>query len=64
VPTIYAKFPDWFQTVMNSGISAGCVTAIALNLLFNHLPSQAVSASKPVPLAPAGVERPAGQEAV
>ncbi|MFJ6567525.1 nucleobase:cation symporter-2 family protein [Streptomyces sp. NPDC091292] len=38
VPEIYAKFPDGFQTVMDSGISAGCVTAIALNLLFNHLP--------------------------
>ncbi|MET7614802.1 nucleobase:cation symporter-2 family protein [Streptomyces seoulensis] len=37
VPTVYAKFPDWFQTVMNSGISAGCLTAIVLNLLFNHL---------------------------
>ncbi|MFF4899901.1 nucleobase:cation symporter-2 family protein [Streptomyces sp. NPDC001068] len=41
VPTVYAKFPDWFQTVMNSGISAGCLTAIALNLLFNHLPAKA-----------------------
>ncbi|MFG2811819.1 nucleobase:cation symporter-2 family protein [Streptomyces sp. NPDC048410] len=40
VPTVYAKFPDWFQTVMNSGISAGCLTAIALNLLFNHLPGR------------------------
>ncbi|HEY8982126.1 MAG TPA: solute carrier family 23 protein, partial [Streptomyces sp.] len=38
VPTVYEKFPDWFQTVMNSGISAGCLTAIVLNLLFNHLP--------------------------
>ncbi|MFD8419379.1 nucleobase:cation symporter-2 family protein [Streptomyces sp. NPDC059466] len=37
VPTVYGKFPDWFQTVMNSGISAGCLTAIVLNLLFNHL---------------------------
>ncbi|MFI9170334.1 nucleobase:cation symporter-2 family protein [Streptomyces lincolnensis] len=43
VPTIYEKFPDWFQTVMNSGISAGCVTAIALNLLFNHLPGKGTS---------------------
>jgi NCS2 family nucleobase:cation symporter-2 len=25
---------------MDSGISAGCLTAIALNLLFNHLPSK------------------------
>ncbi|TPQ16783.1 nucleobase:cation symporter-2 family protein [Streptomyces sporangiiformans] len=40
VPTVYDKFPDWFQTVMHSGISAGCLTAIALNLLFNHLPSK------------------------
>jgi uric acid transporter len=45
VPTIYAKFPDWFQTVMNSGISAGCLTAIVLNLLFNHLPARAGSAA-------------------
>ncbi|MCZ0990753.1 nucleobase:cation symporter-2 family protein [Streptomyces diastatochromogenes] len=45
VPTVYAKFPDWFQTVMNSGISAGCLTAIALNLLFNHLPGKAGSAA-------------------
>jgi len=45
VPTVYAKFPDWFQTVMNSGISAGCLTAILLNLLFNHLPSKATSAA-------------------
>ncbi|GAA2430140.1 nucleobase:cation symporter-2 family protein [Streptomyces glaucus] len=44
VPAVYEKFPDWFQTVMNSGISAGCVTAIALNLLFNHLPARAGSA--------------------
>lgn len=43
VPTVYAKFPDWFQTVMNSGISAGCLTAIALNLLFNHLPARSGS---------------------
>ncbi|QNP68940.1 purine permease [Streptomyces roseirectus] len=43
VPTVYEKFPDWFQTVMNSGISAGCLTAIVLNLLFNHLPAGAGS---------------------
>ncbi|MFF8647899.1 nucleobase:cation symporter-2 family protein [Streptomyces griseoluteus] len=49
VPTVYAKFPDWFQTVMNSGISAGCLTAIVLNLLFNHLGGRkAEEASAPV----------------
>ncbi|MEB8341465.1 nucleobase:cation symporter-2 family protein [Streptomyces endophyticus] len=40
VPTIYEHFPNWFQTVMDSGISAGCLTAITLNLLFNHLPQK------------------------
>ncbi|WP_051127355.1 MULTISPECIES: nucleobase:cation symporter-2 family protein [unclassified Streptomyces] len=47
VPTLYEKFPDWFQTVMDSGISAGCITAIALNLLFNHLPGKGGSAAEP-----------------
>ncbi|MEO9329860.1 nucleobase:cation symporter-2 family protein [Gordonia aurantiaca] len=32
---IYAKFPDWFQTIFHSGISAGAITAILLNLLLN-----------------------------
>ncbi|MCP9270842.1 nucleobase:cation symporter-2 family protein [Mycolicibacterium arenosum] len=32
---LYAKFPDWFQTIFHSGISAGAITAIALNLLLN-----------------------------
>ncbi|MEU6097184.1 nucleobase:cation symporter-2 family protein [Streptomyces sp. NPDC047079] len=45
VPTVYAGFPDWFQTVMNSGISAGCLTAILLNVLFNHRPPKAGSVS-------------------
>ncbi|MGW6359176.1 nucleobase:cation symporter-2 family protein [Streptomyces sp. NPDC055092] len=44
VPGIYAKFPHWFQTVMDSGISAGCITAITLNLLFNHLRGSGSSA--------------------
>ncbi|MEV3860822.1 nucleobase:cation symporter-2 family protein [Streptomyces sp. NPDC050095] len=48
VPDVYAQFPDWFQTIMDSGISAGCLTAIALNLLFNHLPQKGSSAVGPV----------------
>ncbi|MBY4573620.1 purine permease [Gordonia paraffinivorans] len=32
---IYAEFPDWFQTIFHSGISAGAITAILLNLLLN-----------------------------
>ncbi|MDF3299352.1 nucleobase:cation symporter-2 family protein [Streptomyces tropicalis] len=60
VPTVYAKFPDWFQTIMNSGISAGCLTAIVLNLLFNHLPSRGASA----PAETDGLPPGGGQEAV
>lgn len=32
---LYSKFPDWFQTIFHSGISAGAITAILLNLLLN-----------------------------
>ncbi|OIJ68579.1 nucleobase:cation symporter-2 family protein [Streptomyces mangrovisoli] len=60
VPTVYAKFPDWFQTVMDSGISAGCVTAVALNLVFNHLPSRSgASAGDGAVDAPSFEETPA-----
>lgn len=31
---------------MNSGISAGCLTAIVLNLLFNHLPTKGGSSAE------------------
>lgn len=36
-PTIYDRMPDWFTTIFHSGISSAAVTAILLNLLFNHL---------------------------
>ncbi|AEY87833.1 xanthine/uracil permease [Streptomyces hygroscopicus subsp. jinggangensis 5008] len=61
VPTVYAQFPDWFQTVMNSGISAGCLSAIVLNLLFNHLPVRRGSA---VGAQSAGLPVGGGEEAV
>jgi NCS2 family nucleobase:cation symporter-2 len=32
---MYGHFPDWFQTIFHSGISAGALTAILLNLLLN-----------------------------
>ncbi len=34
-PTIYDEFPDWFQLIFDSGISAGAIVAILLNLLLN-----------------------------
>lgn len=37
VPNVYEHFPNWFRTIMESGISAGCLSAVLLNLLFNHI---------------------------
>lgn len=34
----YAQFPTWVKTLLHSGISSTCISAILLNLLFNHLP--------------------------
>ncbi|TCB30292.1 purine permease [Acinetobacter sp. ANC 4910] len=34
----YAQFPTWVKTLLHSGISSACISAILLNLLFNHLP--------------------------
>jgi NCS2 family nucleobase:cation symporter-2 len=34
-PTIYDRFPEWFQLIFDSGISAGAIAAILLNLLLN-----------------------------
>ena len=34
-PTFYQHFPAWLQIITNSGITAGSITAVALNLLFN-----------------------------
>ena len=34
-PNFYDQFPDWFVTIFHSGISAGAIVAILLNLLLN-----------------------------
>ncbi|MFD7921666.1 nucleobase:cation symporter-2 family protein [Streptomyces sp. NPDC059740] len=36
-PRFYADFPAWAQTVLGSGISAGALVAVTLNLFFHHL---------------------------
>ncbi|OIJ65202.1 nucleobase:cation symporter-2 family protein [Streptomyces mangrovisoli] len=36
-PDFYHAFPETARIVLDSGISTGCVTAVALNLVFNHL---------------------------
>ncbi|WP_259461864.1 solute carrier family 23 protein, partial [Enterobacter sp. R1(2018)] len=35
MPTFYDRFPDWVHTLLHSGISATCLAAFMLNLLFN-----------------------------
>ncbi|GAA3105741.1 hypothetical protein ACFQ0X_10105 [Streptomyces rectiviolaceus] len=49
----YDAFPAWAQIVLGSGISTGCLLAVALNLVFNHLGAKASSAERepdePVP---------------
>ncbi|WP_020671232.1 nucleobase:cation symporter-2 family protein [Amycolatopsis nigrescens] len=35
-PEFYAHFPSAVQTVLDSGISAGCVAAVVLNLIFGE----------------------------
>ncbi|WP_324625747.1 nucleobase:cation symporter-2 family protein [Acinetobacter sp. MD2(2019)] len=33
----YAQFPTWFKTLFHSGISATCIMAVCLNIMFNHM---------------------------
>lgn len=42
MPTFYDRFPDWVHTLLHSGISATCLVAFVLNILFNTrlLPSR------------------------
>lgn len=35
MPTFYDRFPDWVHTLLHSGISATCLVAFVLNILFN-----------------------------
>jgi xanthine permease len=52
-PTFYNAFPQAVQTVMDSGISAGCLAAVVLNLLFNHVGFRAGKAAEAEPAAQA-----------
>ncbi|NSC24543.1 purine permease [Streptomyces albus subsp. chlorinus] len=36
-PEFYHAFPESAKIILDSGISTGCVTAVLLNLVFNHL---------------------------
>src|SRR5690606_35936514 len=36
-PQFYHAFPETARIVLDSGISTGCVVAVLLNLVFNHI---------------------------
>lgn len=64
-PEIYAEFPTWFQLIFDSGISAGAISAILLNLLLNgdqlrRVPEPASDPS-PEPASAPGLEPAAAQ---
>lgn len=46
-PTIYDRFATWFQLIFDSGISAGAIVAILLNLLLNSSDMRAQAAADP-----------------
>ncbi|MFT4305608.1 MAG: nucleobase:cation symporter-2 family protein [Microbacterium sp.] len=58
-PTIYDQFPDWFTLIFDSGISAGAITAILLNLLLNTGETQALASGDPAISAHDAVRGPA-----
>jgi xanthine/uracil permease len=37
VPGLYSRFPDTLQLVLGNGLAMGSLTAVVLNLLFNHV---------------------------
>jgi len=58
-PTIYDQFPQWFTLIFDSGISAGAITAILLNLLLNSEEMRATRVGDPQISAHDGVRGPA-----
>ncbi len=48
VSGFYHKFPDWVQIILNSGITAGSLTAIVLNIVLNELSKPKASVAAPV----------------
>jgi len=65
-PEIYAEFPTWFQLIFDSGISAGAISAILLNLLLNgdqlRVPRDVPATDLPAPDSQESAEEPGRQE--
>lgn len=54
-PNLAAAFPGWAQTVFGSGITLAAITAILLNLLFNHVGRSSLSPAAAVAGRPGGL---------
>ncbi|MEU3183605.1 nucleobase:cation symporter-2 family protein [Streptomyces sp. NPDC006923] len=52
-PDFYRAFPEDLMVVLDSGISTGCVVAVVLNLVFNHLGRKRRPETEPAEPAPA-----------
>ncbi len=57
VPGIYSKFPFYVQMVLGNGLAAGTITAVVLNIAFQHVGAHAEAAgiAEPRPAADASV---------
>jgi xanthine permease len=52
-PDFYHAFPETAQIILDSGISTGCVAAVALNLVFNHIGKHRNDDTVTAPMEPA-----------
>lgn len=57
-PDFYHAFPEDLLVVLDSGISTGCLVAVALNLAFNHLGKRAVTDEVTAEVVPQPVPAP------
>lgn len=48
VPQFWHRFPDWFETIFESGVTAAAITAVLLNALFNIWGHEEESREAPV----------------
>ncbi|WP_461017432.1 nucleobase:cation symporter-2 family protein [Streptomyces daliensis] len=53
-PEFYHAFPESAKIILDSGISTGCVTAIVLNLVFNHIGKRREADEVTAPMEPGG----------
>ena len=53
VPGIYSKFPFYLSMILGNGLAAGTITAVLLNVAFQHTGRDSEPAAAREPAAPA-----------